>query len=77
MSIRRLPATEPRVETGPVRFGDDWPGTFIRGDSAVNYAWHLRALLVEQNDSPLSKCILRDLLSDLEGSNLTTGAAHE
>lgn len=24
-----------RVETGPVQFGGDWPGVFIRGDSAL------------------------------------------
>lgn len=23
-----------RVDTGPVQFGDDWPGVFIRGDEA-------------------------------------------
>ena len=31
-----IPATilSGRVETGPVQFGDDWPGLFIRGDNA-------------------------------------------
>lgn len=24
-----------RPETGPMRFGDDWPGVFIRGDNAL------------------------------------------
>lgn len=24
-----------RIETGAVQFGDDWPGMFIRGDSAM------------------------------------------
>jgi hypothetical protein len=23
-----------RAETGPMKFGDDWPGVFIRGDNA-------------------------------------------
>jgi hypothetical protein len=32
--IRKLPAVAERVETGPVQFGDDWPGVFIRGDNA-------------------------------------------
>jgi hypothetical protein len=27
-----------RVETGPVQFGDDWPGIFIRGDQALALA---------------------------------------
>jgi hypothetical protein len=32
--------TEPsaRPETGPMAFGDDWPGVFIRGDNALMYA---------------------------------------
>jgi len=33
-----------RVETGPIRFGDDWPGVFIRGDNAFGWAIHLREL---------------------------------
>lgn len=34
--IRVLPAPlgGGRVETGPVQFGEDWPGVFIRGDNA-------------------------------------------
>lgn len=24
-----------RPETGPMQFGDDWPGVFIRGDDAL------------------------------------------
>lgn len=41
--IRKLPAAEDgRVETGPVQFGDDWPGIFIRGDNAFGYAMALQ-----------------------------------
>ena len=32
---------ESRVETGPVQFGDDWPGIFIRGDNAMWYRYAL------------------------------------
>lgn len=35
---RKLPAAEPRVETGVVEFGEDWPGLFIRGKHAFFYA---------------------------------------
>jgi hypothetical protein len=38
---RALPEQVPRVETGAVRFGDDWPGVFIRGDNALAYAIYL------------------------------------
>lgn len=29
---QRIPYEGRRVDTGPVQFGDDWPGVFIRGD---------------------------------------------
>jgi hypothetical protein len=29
------PVGLPRVETGAVQFGDDWPGLFLRGDNAL------------------------------------------
>ena len=35
LRITKLPATKNRVETGPLRFGNDWPGIFIRGDDAL------------------------------------------
>lgn len=28
---------DPRVETGPVVFGNDWTGLFIRGDECFNF----------------------------------------
>ncbi len=34
-----------RVETGPVKFGDDWTGVFIRGDNAVYFAHILDQVL--------------------------------
>lgn len=44
----------PRPETGPMRFGDDWTGVFIRGDNAAGY------LVMAGSDMPPG---LRDLLS--------------
>jgi hypothetical protein len=41
--IRQFLGQEVRVETGAIRFGDDWPGTFIRGDDS----FHLRLALEE------------------------------
>jgi hypothetical protein len=26
---------ETRMETGPVQFGEDWPGLFLRGDDCI------------------------------------------
>lgn len=30
--------TDQRVETGPLQFGDDWPGLFVRGDDCIDLA---------------------------------------
>lgn len=72
--IRKLPAVDERVETGAVQFGDDWPGTFIRGDNAAFYALNLDRLIQQVEGSSLLDFImlssLRGLLSDLQASNL-------
>jgi hypothetical protein len=37
--VRHLPTPndgQGRVETGAVKFGEDWAGLFIRGDNAIN-----------------------------------------
>jgi hypothetical protein len=45
--IRQLPHSGERMETGPVRFGDDWAGVFIRGDSALVYAMYIEQIIEE------------------------------
>jgi hypothetical protein len=79
-TIRELPAVAERVETGAVRFGDDWPGTFIRGDNAAYYAYCLRAYMAGPVDV-FTRAAVSQLLAVLDTSNLTlmhadmTGAA--
>ncbi len=34
-----------RPETGPMQFGDDWPGIFIRGDNAMAEAMMIEGAL--------------------------------
>lgn len=68
--IRKVPAVEPRIETGAVQFGEDWPGTFIRGDNAFFYASHLSIVLDASKADPISVSVLRGLLSCLHDSNL-------
>ena len=52
-----------RVETGPVQFGDDWPGVFIRGDNAMHYAMILDLALEHGLDAvPLNSGILKGLV---------------
>lgn len=71
-----IPATilSGRVETGPVQFGDDWPGLFIRGDNAfgmkmvidsaitqldmTNPAAHLTKIQLEGISQTLGGCIV-------------------
>jgi len=50
IEVRMLAEQSPRVETGPVRFGTDWTGTFVRGDDAFMFAYFLRNLLANPND---------------------------
>jgi hypothetical protein len=74
--IRQFPACELRVEDGPVQFGKDWPGLFLRGDTAMNYAYHLQLFLdeallnVEAPPNPISSGVVRGLLCDLQSCNL-------
>lgn len=39
MNVLKLPDQPKRVESGPIQFGDDWPGIFIRGDNALFFAF--------------------------------------
>jgi uncharacterized protein (TIGR02996 family) len=46
------PIDSPRVETGAVQFGDDWPGLFIRGDNALALMVWIRSLCELLRDHP-------------------------
>lgn len=43
--MRVLPEQQVRVETGAIKFGEDWAGVFIRGDNAFLYGAHLNHLI--------------------------------
>ena len=68
--IRKLPAQAARVETGPVQFGEDWPGVFIRGDGAGWYALMLDRLIAEsgKDADPLVWLAVKDLRNTLAGA---------
>ena len=71
--IRALPAPDAsggRVETGPVQFGDDWPGVFIRGDNAFGFAMALRDKLAGHDHPLMVEGPLKSLLALLESSSL-------
>lgn len=45
MKTRELPALAERPETGPMKFGSDWTGVFIRGDNAMYFAHAIKIAL--------------------------------
>ena len=66
MEVRKIKHTGKRVETGIVKFGDDWNGYFIRGDNAFYYANTIRTVLSNIEDSgvlshEVEKMILKGL----------------
>jgi hypothetical protein len=64
--ITYVPALVDRPETGPMQFGDDWPGVFIRGDNAMSFAVYLDHILKFVSDEEwLTKSVLTGLISTL------------
>ena len=45
MEVTKLPEQTPRIETGPIQFGSDWPGVFFRGDHALHFAHALQEMI--------------------------------
>ncbi len=54
-----------RVESGPLQINDDWPGYFMRGDTAFGTAVSIRQALECGNEEVL-KLILEELADELE-----------
>ncbi|MFL5900939.1 MAG: YegP family protein [Solirubrobacterales bacterium] len=59
----------PRIESGPVQFGDDWPGLWLRGDSCFAYALALRAERLQSADA-FSRAGVDGLITALESTNI-------
>lgn len=67
-----------RVESGVLQFGDDWPGVFFRGDTAIGFAVQLqRAIdLLAPQDNPelVVMCrVLQGLLDELQSCDVRRG----
>jgi len=75
--IRQLSGVVPRVETGPLRFGDDWPGVFLRGDQAILAGETLDHLLRGGYLDGLHRRALEELVEVLRSCDLRrkTGSA--
>lgn len=64
-----------RPETGPMQFGNDWPGVFIRGDNAMGYLLMLRQIqeCLPADDLALANIMgLQSLINDLGGCDART-----
>lgn len=58
-----------RIETGPVEFGDDWRGVYIRGDNALYYAMELKRFLANnKTDDWMAEGNLQSLLELLQSA---------
>jgi hypothetical protein len=63
------PSDQPRVESGALQFGDDWPGLFLRGDDALNTAMQIETILKALPDAiPGVTLIAARVLSSLKDS---------
>lgn len=65
-----------RPETGSLQFGEDWPGTFIRGDNAMYLAYSLEEIVREAQPggkitglTPLQISALENLHQLLSGAD--------
>lgn len=64
--VRIFPEQRERVETGVIRFGDDWPGVFIRGDNAAHFAMTLSHYMAGNHNNVIDAMVLNGLLTLLE-----------
>lgn len=71
VAVLPSPDSMNRVETGAVRFGDDWPGVFIRGDNAAHYSMAIDGLLRGEID-PIALGVLSGLNELLKSCNVRT-----
>jgi hypothetical protein len=62
-----------RIESGPLKFGDDWPGIFLRGDSALFFAKALRRTIGRMSSTDVDwadKAMLIGLADTLESCSV-------
>lgn len=68
-----------RPEVGPMQFGDDWPGVFIRGDSAAFFAMTLQSLLprLKGTKDELARSAVEGLIDTLTSSDVARQRAEQ
>lgn len=76
---RKLPGFGNRPESGPMQFGDDWPGVFLRGDDCAGYFQALKKLMTafpkEEQDPDIfiTMALLEGLAKTLQASHAFEG----
>lgn len=74
---RLLPPQQERVESGPIRFGDDRPGIFLRGEHACYLASNLANLArIVAKDTDDSTTLLFCMMVANAAANLAMSDAH-
>lgn len=66
-AMTRIPDPGFRVESGPLKFGSDWAGLFVRGDNAASYADALRMLL-DGGGGAIARAVCERLMTQLQGT---------
>ena len=62
---------EGRPETGPMQFGNDWPGVFIRGDNALFAAMSIAGAVVKlREDAWMERSTLTNLIQTLRSCSV-------
>lgn len=56
-----------RVESGPLKFGADWPGLFLRGDDAIRLALAVRDVAAHARRDPDAAALLCFDLAIIDG----------
>lgn len=67
--VRRFEAQNPRVESGPIAFGPDEVGIFIRGDEAMGYAQIVKRI-AQSSSSAFTQAALETLAEELESCDV-------
>lgn len=69
--LTKVPGVAERVETGPLQFGDDWPGVFIRGDNALAFSVGLAGLERHMPEHMwVERALLKGLLDTLRSCDV-------
>lgn len=80
MTILQIPAQPQRVETGPMQFGDDWPGVFIRGDRAFAIMLDLQVALASADAytaiPPITRASVDSLIETLRSAIIGPAGTH-